>query len=378
MVEIEPNTKLLFTGEDGLHLDFKKAKLEFPDPEGLGEFINDITAWTIHGVATDPPTLQIEGKGDVFCMGIPVRNVDFYREQSIEMAKFGMMRLVLMILGPSIFRQLVSSSLPKAAPTSNSSDGRSLRRRSTEDEEFIVNGVHGFSSALSGSLVDLGMSTIDSASIKVDSTGVNLKTEGRLNGHQPLQIKLGQVGFDVTVNGGQIATITIRGIDIIKGSPDFGVDLNIAPMLDPRDSAIISKAAVKLASGDLTGLFTDCRRLYVNGPANETILWISELVDSIDVSHRHVSNSVDQDTTLLSPGSIYDILWWRSTVYLTFSIIEFVGCQRIKSRYADKQHYLDPAYSIYTLYYRRRNERVALYRNTLWREWTFSYQHFYG
>jgi hypothetical protein len=95
LVEVEPNDKLLFNGHDGLHLDFERAKIEFPDPEGVGEFINEISAWAIHGSATTSPTLQIEGKGDVFCMGIPVRNVDFYREQSIEMAKFGMNILIL-------------------------------------------------------------------------------------------------------------------------------------------------------------------------------------------------------------------------------------------------------------------------------------------
>jgi hypothetical protein len=94
LVEVEPNAKLLFTGHDGLNLDFERAKFEFPDPEGVGEFINEISEWAIHGSATDPPTLQIEGKGDVFCMGIPVRNVDFYREQSIEMAIFGKSFLV--------------------------------------------------------------------------------------------------------------------------------------------------------------------------------------------------------------------------------------------------------------------------------------------
>jgi hypothetical protein len=176
-----------------------------------------------------------------------------------------------------MFKNVLLSARPKTAPAG----GRSLKRRSMP--EFLVNGVQGFSPALSGSLLDFGIATISSASIKIDSTGVNLKTEGRINGHQPLQIKLGEVGMDVTVNGGQLATVTIRGIDILNGSPHFGVEVNIAPMLDPEDSAILSKVAAQLANGDLTGVFTDCRNIYVKGPTNERVAWISEVADSIDV-----------------------------------------------------------------------------------------------
>lgn len=94
-MEAEPRDKLLFTGTDGLNLDFKRARFEFPDPAALADFTNEISSWLINGTAKLPPTLQIEGKGDVFCMGIPVRNVNFYREQSIEMAKFGIHDFIL-------------------------------------------------------------------------------------------------------------------------------------------------------------------------------------------------------------------------------------------------------------------------------------------
>jgi hypothetical protein len=182
---------------------------------------------------------------------------------------------------------MLSSQLTSAPSSNNTEIGKSLEKRSIPEfskrDAFIVNGVEGFSPALSGSILDFGIATINSASIKIDSTGVNLKTTGRINGHQPFQIKLGEVGFDVTVNSGQLATVIIRRIDVVKGSPDFGVEVNIAPMLDPKDSAILAKVAALLAQGDLTGVLASCRSIYVKDHANEKVAWISKVADGIDV-----------------------------------------------------------------------------------------------
>lgn len=41
--------------------------------------------WYLRGANdTVPFELVVDGRGDVICMGIPVRNIDFHREQSLE------------------------------------------------------------------------------------------------------------------------------------------------------------------------------------------------------------------------------------------------------------------------------------------------------
>lgn len=281
MVEVEPNDKLLFSGYDGLNLDFKRAKLEFPDPEALGEFINDISAWSINSTAfLQPPTLQIEGKGDVFCVGIPVRNVDFYREQSVEIAKFGMYQFAYVFgSGPSIFVQMFQSTLNglKESPRNL------LERRYYLEDEFLVNGAEGFSPALSGSLLDLGIGIIDSASLKIDSTGVNLNADGQILGNQPVQVKFGLIEMDMAINGARLATVTIRGINVRKGYPRFDFVVNSSPVLEPKDSDEISAIVAQFLSGNLDGLNLLCVRLRVTGPTDSFVPWLSNVFDSVNV-----------------------------------------------------------------------------------------------
>jgi hypothetical protein len=83
-------------GWEGTLLDFKENSLTVRDPENLARFvngmvylaINDKAEWYLKGAnETVPYSLSIAGKGDVVCMGIPVRNINFARKQNLDFIK---------------------------------------------------------------------------------------------------------------------------------------------------------------------------------------------------------------------------------------------------------------------------------------------------
>ena len=99
LFDLELNDKVYMNGWDPTTLNLERNGLIVRDPDNLADFINSMSRWFLSGnmsTTSAPYDLLIDGKGDVLCLGIPVRNVDFHREQSLDILKqyFGIFALI--------------------------------------------------------------------------------------------------------------------------------------------------------------------------------------------------------------------------------------------------------------------------------------------
>jgi hypothetical protein len=137
----------------------------------------------------------------------------------------------------------------------------------------------------SGPELTLGPATVSHLDVKVDSTGLNIKADGKLTGDQIITVKFDEMGLDLTLNSEPLATVKITNLDLVEKIADFKLDAGVAPSINmtPRGIESANLATERLIAGKFDGLTAGIGNAYMRGPGGKRYKWMDEFLGAVKV-----------------------------------------------------------------------------------------------
>lgn len=136
-----------------------------------------------------------------------------------------------------------------------------------------------------GPELTLGPAVVTHLDVKLDSTGLNIKADGKLTGDQIITLAFEEFGLDLTLNSEPLAKILIRDLALAETVSDFKLDASVAPSLNMTSNVLDSAnlAVELLTAGKFDGLTAGIANSYVRGPGGARYRWMDTFFDAVKV-----------------------------------------------------------------------------------------------
>lgn len=251
-----------------LHMD--PWEIHFPDRENARNVITSLADYLVganntHNLINPPFQIYIEGWSTVYLCGLPVYNINFYREQKLDFTS------AFNWIGRNIFGGVSSlfdqnnfsnylGSLGTIALSSNGTILEQIIPEALEEEKTKITDFH----------------------LTVDEQGLALNVKGKFLKEQKAVFDLGTMTLLVKLNGHVLAKVSVIGLTTSKEDLTFDLKILVEPQIE-GDVQGIKAALDAIGSGELGGVTAGIQNISFNVPNNPNLQWLNDIISGINV-----------------------------------------------------------------------------------------------
>jgi hypothetical protein len=167
---------------------------------------------------------------------------------------------------------------------------RSLARRSLDSGENWSSSKMEPPVQFQKSKLELGPATVENLDLSIDSGGIKLKCDAKLDGKiQPYQAQFPRITASIHVDQRALAQFYINDLDLRLNDYDFKLDAGVVPIISETDISGVLESLGRVLSGDDVPVKAGINRIFLQLPSNITYDWMTLVVGEINVRDFYIN-----------------------------------------------------------------------------------------